>query len=57
MTNKRERETEAVEAARRHLRHIEEQIEKRQYWNSIWATNELQKSLLQAFDSVLKESP
>lgn len=48
-------EAEAVRQARRRLRHIEEQIEKRQYWNALAALNEAERYLQRAFDVVLKE--
>lgn len=50
----REKERVACDNARGLLRGIEEQIEKRQYWNALGRANELARELMRAFDAVLK---
>lgn len=48
-------EQQAVLRAKRAIEKIQENIDKRQYWNAISWSNDLQKGLIEAFDSVLKE--
>jgi hypothetical protein len=50
------REAEAITEARDMLRRIEENIDKRHYWNAITYALVLTGELLKAFDCVLKHT-
>ena len=44
----------SLDKAKQLIKHIDEQITKRQYWNALATSNELSLSIMRLFDCVLK---